>query len=37
VLKNNGYHLAHNFGHGKKHLTQVLASMNLLAFPIPTA
>lgn len=32
VLKNRGYHLEHNFGHGKKHLSSVLAALNLLAF-----
>jgi hypothetical protein len=25
-----GYHLEHNFGHGKKHLSSLLATMNLL-------
>ena len=24
VLKNHGYHLEHNFGHGKAHLSNVL-------------
>jgi len=37
VLKNNGYNLAHNFGHGKNHLAQVFAAMNLLAFAFHTA
>ncbi len=32
VLKNNGYHLEHNFGHGKDNLAALLATMNLLAF-----
>jgi len=32
VLKNRGYHLEHNFGHGKKHLSSLLATFNLLAF-----
>jgi hypothetical protein len=32
VLKNRGYHLEHNFGHGKKHLSSFLATFNLLAF-----
>lgn len=32
TLKNNGYHLEHNFGHGKKHLASVLAVLNILAF-----
>lgn len=32
VLKNRGYHLEHNFGHGKKHLASFLLTLNLLAF-----
>ena len=32
TLKNHGYHLEHNFGHGKKCLSQTLLAMNLLAF-----
>jgi len=32
VLKNRGYHLEHNFGHGKKHLSSLLAALNILAF-----
>jgi hypothetical protein len=36
VLKNNGYHLEHNFGHGKRHLAMTFAAMNLLAFTIHT-
>lgn len=32
VLKNRGYHLEHNFGHGKQHLSNVLFTLNLLAF-----
>ncbi len=32
TLKMQGYHLEHNFGHGKKHLASLLASMNILAF-----
>lgn len=32
TLKTQGYHLEHNFGHGKKYLASVLATMNLLAF-----
>jgi hypothetical protein len=31
-LKNNGYHLEHNFGHGKYTLSAVLVVLNLLAF-----
>jgi hypothetical protein len=37
VLKNNGYNLAHNFGHGKKYLARTFAVMNLLAFAFHTA
>lgn len=36
VLKTKGYHLEHNFGHGKKHLSSLLATMNLLAFGLHT-
>ena len=32
VLKTKGYNLEHNFGHGKKNLAALLATMNLLAF-----
>lgn len=32
VLKNRGYHLGHNFGHGNKYLSQLLLTFNLLAF-----
>jgi hypothetical protein len=37
TLKRNGYHLEHNFGHGRQHLSTVLFSLNLLAFLIHTA
>ena len=37
VLINNGYHLEHNFGHGKQHLAMIFATLNLLAFAIHTA
>ena len=37
VLKSNGYHLEHNFGHGKQHLAMLFVAMNLLAFAIHTA
>jgi len=37
TLKTKGYHLEHNFGHGKKHLAAVLTSLNLLAFLMHTA
>jgi hypothetical protein len=32
VLKTKGYHLEHNFGHGKNHLSSLLLTFNLLAF-----
>jgi hypothetical protein len=32
TLKTKGYHLTHNFGHGKKHPSSLLATFNLLAF-----
>jgi hypothetical protein len=32
VLKNNGYRLEHNFGHGHDRLAMLFAAMNLLAF-----
>lgn len=32
TLKTQGYHLEHNFGHGKEFLSMLLATMNLLAF-----
>ena len=37
ILKNNGYHLEHNFGHGKQNLAMLFAAMNMLAFAIHTA
>jgi hypothetical protein len=36
TLKTKGYHLEHNFGHGKMHLANLLATMNLLAFMLHT-
>ncbi len=36
TLKTKGYHLEHNFGHGKRHLASVLATLNLLAFACHT-
>lgn len=36
TLKTKGYHLEHNFGHGKQHLANVLVSLNLLAFLLHT-
>lgn len=32
TLKNQGYHLEHNFGHGEKHLSYNLLLFNFLAF-----
>ncbi len=32
VLKTKGYHVEHNFGHGKQYLAAVMLSLNLLAF-----
>ncbi|MGE5603593.1 MAG: ISNCY family transposase [Nitrososphaerales archaeon] len=32
VLKNYGYHLEHNFGHGQQYLALVLVMLNLFAF-----
>lgn len=32
ILKNQGYNLEHNFGHGKEHLSEILLSLNLIAF-----
>ena len=36
VLKNYGYHLEHNFGHGKQCLAMILVLLNLLAFLVHT-
>ncbi len=36
MLKTNGYHLEHSFGHGKKNLVAILVSLNLLALAIHT-
>ncbi len=36
TLKTKGYHLTHNFGHGKNHLSTLLATLNLLAFGFHT-
>lgn len=36
TLKTKGYHLEHNFGHGKEHLASLLVTMNLLSFAIHT-
>jgi hypothetical protein len=32
TLKNQGYHLEHNFGHGKQYLSEAFFVLNLLAF-----
>ena len=32
ILKNQGYNLEHNFGHGQENLSEILLSLNLLAF-----
>ena len=32
ILKNRGYHLEHNFGHGKQYLSSFLLTLNLLSF-----
>jgi hypothetical protein len=37
VLKNDGYNLVHNFGHGNRYLARMFATMNLLAFAFHTA
>lgn len=36
VLKNKGYNLEHNYGHGKQNLSSVLVSLNLIAFALHT-
>jgi hypothetical protein len=36
VLKNNGYNLDHNFGHGKANLATILVALNLIAFALHT-
>jgi hypothetical protein len=36
VLKNQGYHLEHNFGHGALYLANTLFTLNLLAFLVHT-
>ena len=32
TLKTKGYNLTHNFGHGKQHLSSLLATLNILAY-----
>jgi hypothetical protein len=36
TLKTKGYHLEHNFGHGKDNLSNVLVALNILAFLLHT-
>jgi hypothetical protein len=36
TLKTQGYHFEHNYGHGKQHLSSVLATFDLLAFLVHT-
>lgn len=36
ILKTKGYHLEHNFGHGKEHLSGFFFTMNILAFLLHT-
>lgn len=36
TLKTKGYHLNHNFGHGKQYLSQTLLTLNLIAFLLHT-
>lgn len=37
TLKNQGYHLEHNYGHGKQHLATVFGLLTMLAFLIDQA
>jgi len=36
TLKTKGYHFEHNYGHGKQHLSSLLASLIILAFLVHT-
>jgi hypothetical protein len=36
TLKTKGYHFEHNYGHGKKHLANLLATMILMAYLVHT-
>jgi hypothetical protein len=36
TLKTKGYHFEHNYGHGKRHLASLLASMMILAYLMHT-
>ena len=35
-MKNNGYHAEHNFGHGRQGLSNLLLTLNLIAFNFHT-
>ena len=37
TLKTKGYHFEHNFGHGKQHLSNLFATLILLAFLVHTS
>jgi len=37
TLKTKGYNLEHNFGHGGEHLSEMLATLNILAFLLLTS
>jgi hypothetical protein len=37
TLKNQGYHFAHNYGHGEQHLSVVFAMLMMLAFLVDQA
>jgi hypothetical protein len=37
TLKTKGYNLEHNFGHGSEHLSETLATLNILAFVLLTS
>ena len=36
ILKTKGYHLEHNFGHGKMHLSEFLFTFNILSYLVHT-
>ena len=36
ILKTKGYHFEHNYGHGKKHLASLLATLIILAYLLHT-
>jgi hypothetical protein len=36
VLKSRGYNLQHNFGHGKKHASEIFFILNLIGFRLHT-